>query len=60
MSPVTARENVVSVLPITGEINSFQAVSSLQRGNDLTIARSAVLSLRTDENLECWNIGRME
>lgn len=54
MSLVTVRENVVSVLPIIGGINSFQAVSSPQRGNDLTIVRSVGLSLRTgEENNEC-------
>jgi hypothetical protein len=46
MSLVTARENVVSVLPIIGGINNSQAVFSPRKGNDLTIVRSADLLLR--------------
>jgi hypothetical protein len=57
---VTARENVVSVLPIIGGINNSQAVFSPQKGNDLTIVQFVGLSLKTGESLECWNIGRME
>jgi hypothetical protein len=54
MSPVTVRENVVSVLTIIGGINNSQVVFSPRKGNDLTIVRFVGLSLRTgEENNEC-------
>jgi hypothetical protein len=52
MSPVTAREDVVSAPLITGRRNSFWAVSSPQRVNDLTIVRSVASLLRIGEGLE--------
>jgi hypothetical protein len=60
MSLVIARENVVSASPITGRTKSFRVASSHPRGSGLTTGRSEDLSLKTNESLERWNIGRME
>jgi hypothetical protein len=60
MSPVSAREDAVSVSPIIGRVSSFLAVFSHRKGNEHTTVQSADLLLKIGKDgneriLEEWN-----